>query len=662
MQSADLQPTQPIRPSNPQGAVTDAPIPATTGIDPAAVRRRRPRGANAPRSWRRRLAWWIPLGILMAVAVAGGGTAWRIRGAFQTVNSASTPAPSLTGGVLGGDDAVVIDTGPAKTAVAAGGRATRTAAAGVSGDAPTVIGGGEAAGPTATEVPGETTEDEPSALDVSATGTTDQGDVTTPLDMTGTGTATAEPASSTAVSDGGDVSTSLDMTETSLDVTGMATEAATATGAATGDGSATGEPSTPVGTPETVLSEVERIEDGGVEETPTTWYVEDGAGPVRMDDAPGGSSVMELPAEGAYAGQSVYFLPGTTYRLSGMVRLTAADDAGTLGVIFRGEDDARLTDDEPEPIRAEGTDFAEVTLDFTPPEGTTRVNVYLEKEAGPGALQADELSVRSIVPPAMVGASTAGPADDGTITLLFMGVDARPGEEIDINVRPDSLMVVHLNPEAKTCRVLSIPRDTRTEVEGYGLTKVNHALAVGGIDFQVQTVEAMLGIPIDHYVLIDFNGFEDLVDAVGGITIDVPEDFTTSGGTSFSAGPQTMDGKRALAYARDRSGPEGDFGRIERQQQIIRALVARSIGLDLLTSIGDLLPAVEQNVRTDLAVTDMVSLGSTYRSICSEEAITLLRLEGELATYDDPLIQAPLSYVIVDEAEIRRKVAALLEP
>ena len=84
--------------------------------------------------------------------------------------------------------------------------------------------------------------------------------------------------------------------------------------------------------------------------------------------------------------------------------------------------------------------------------------------------------------------------------------------------------------------------------------------------------------------------------------------------------------------------------------------------MDLLTSIGDLLPAMEQNVRTDLAVTDMVSIGSTYREICSDEAITLLRLEGELATFDDPLIQAPLSYVIVDEAEIRRKVAALLEP
>ena len=63
--------------------------------------------------------------------------------------------------------------------------------------------------------------------------------------------------------------------------------------------------------------------------------------------------------------------------------------------------------------------------------------------------------------------------------------------------------------------------------------------------------------------------------------------------------------------------------------------------MDLLTSIGDLLPAVEQNVQTDLAVTDMVSIRSTYREICSDEAITLLRLEGELATYDDPLIQAP---------------------
>lgn len=579
----------------------------------------------------------------MAVALAGGGTAWRVRETIQTVNSVSTPAPSTSGGVLGGDEGLVIDTGPAKTAMAAAGgptrtptqRTTATPAAGTSGGPPT-----ETATPEGTEPAPIPTR---AATDAS-TGET-PGPAAFGATQTPASTETSDP-SSTAVPDEGDVSTPLDATGAPVAL------------------DATAEAGTSDATPaqELVLSEVERITDGGFEEASTAWYVEDGAGPVQAGDAHGGSAVMELPAEGAYAGQSIYFIPGTTYRLSGWLRLTAAGDAGELGVIFRDEAGDRITGAEPEPVRVEATDFAQVALDFTPPEGAARVSVYLSKEAGPGALQADDLSVRSIVPPAIIGQSTEGPADDGTITLLFMGVDARPGEEIDINVRPDSLMVVHLDPEAKTCRALSIPRDTRTEVEGYGLTKVNHALAVGGIDFQVQTVEAMLGVAIDHYVLIDFNGFEDLVDAVGGITIDVPEAFTTSGGVQFEAGPQTMDGERALAYARDRSGPEGDFGRIERQQQIIRALVARSIGLDLLTSIGELLPAVEQNVRTDLAVTEMVSIGSTYREICSEEAITLLRLEGELATYDDPLLGAPLSYVIVDEAEIRRKVAALLEP
>ena len=91
-----------------------------------------------------------------------------------------------------------------------------------------------------------------------------------------------------------------------------------------------------------------------------------------------------------------------------------------------------------------------------------------------------------------------------------------PGEAIDGQVRPDSLMVVHLNPTSSACRVLSIPRDTRTELPGYGLTKINHALALGGIDYEVQVVSDLIDLPIDHYVLIDFTGFEDLVDASAG--------------------------------------------------------------------------------------------------------------------------------------------------
>ncbi|MER3485219.1 MAG: hypothetical protein C4345_03810, partial [Chloroflexota bacterium] len=248
------------------------------------------------------------------------------------------------------------------------------------------------------------------------------------------------------------------------------------------------------------------------------------------------------------------------------------------------------------------------------------------------------------------------------VTILLMGVDARPGVAFDIGVRPDSLMVLRLNPETGSCRILSIPRDTRTELPGYGLTKVNHALAVGGIPYQKQVVELLLGIPIDHYVLVDFAGFETLVDAVGGITIDVPEGFVAADGTVFVAGRQAMTGKQALAFARYRGGPDGDFGRIQRQQEVLRALIRRASGLNLVRSINDLLPAVRQHVRTDLSAAKIAGFALTYRDTCTADHLEVFRLEGYGATFDDPLLNLPLWYLVVDEAEIHRKVQMLLEP
>jgi LCP family protein required for cell wall assembly len=248
------------------------------------------------------------------------------------------------------------------------------------------------------------------------------------------------------------------------------------------------------------------------------------------------------------------------------------------------------------------------------------------------------------------------------MTILLMGVDARPGEAIDIGVRADSLMVLHLNARTGSCRLLSIPRDTRTELPGYGMTKINHALAVGGIEYQMQVVELLTGLEMDHYFLIDFNGFQDLVDAVGGIVVNVPEAFVANEGITFEAGRQTFTGQEALSYARWRGGADGDFGRMQRQQEILRALVRKAHSLDIVVSINELLPAVEQNIRTDLSPTQMANVADHYRDTCTGKAITMFQLEGTPAVYHDPMLDLDLYYIEVDEAELRRKVAALIEP
>lgn len=259
---------------------------------------------------------------------------------------------------------------------------------------------------------------------------------------------------------------------------------------------------------------------------------------------------------------------------------------------------------------------------------------------------------------AAVGITSQVQPDQGT-NILLMGVDARPGQAIDIGVRPDALMVLHLNPETGSCRVLAIPRDTRTELPGYGLTKVNHALAVGGIPYERQVVENLLGISIQHYGLIDFSGLTDLVNAVGGVTVDNPYAFSLDG-MDFAAGPIELDGAHALTYSRYRYGPDGDFGRVKKQQQVIRALMKKGAGLGTVTELNKLLPALQDHTRTDLTLPQMVVLAQQYGTRCTDSSIQMTELQGTVATYPDPLLKMDLSYVIVQPQEIKDKVAWLL--
>lgn len=243
-------------------------------------------------------------------------------------------------------------------------------------------------------------------------------------------------------------------------------------------------------------------------------------------------------------------------------------------------------------------------------------------------------------------------------TILLMGVDARPGESIDAGVRPDSLSVMHLNSDTGSCRILSIPRDTRVELPGYGQSKINHALAVGGIPYEALVVEQFLGVQIDHFALIDFSGVEELVDAVGGVTVTNERAFEIDE-YSFPEGQLTLDGAEALAYARFRGDEEGDFGRQRRQQQIIRALMSQTGGMDVVTGANQLLGAVEGHFKTDLSPTEMIDLANDYRSSCTSETLETTTMDGAIETHPDPLLDLNLSYVVIPDNEVQQRVAWL---
>ena len=245
---------------------------------------------------------------------------------------------------------------------------------------------------------------------------------------------------------------------------------------------------------------------------------------------------------------------------------------------------------------------------------------------------------------------------EGSVAILVMGVDARPGEPIDVNVRADSLSVVYLDGDDGSCRMLSIPRDTRVELPGYGQSKINHALSVGGVPYQVMVVEQLLGMDFDHFGLIDFAAATQLVDAAGGVTVANDVEFTTLGGTYFPAGTLDLNGEEALEYARYRGGPDGDFGRQERQQQIVRALLSRGATVDVVTAVPKLLSTVEGHIRTDLGPTEMIDLAQGFRSSCTQESLETAGLDGSVGNAYDDLLQMELSFVIVDEVEVRQKV------
>ncbi|MFV5172326.1 MULTISPECIES: LytR family transcriptional regulator [Bacillus cereus group] len=201
-------------------------------------------------------------------------------------------------------------------------------------------------------------------------------------------------------------------------------------------------------------------------------------------------------------------------------------------------------------------------------------------------------------------------ADKKPISILLMGTDQRESE----TSRSDSLMLFTLNPQKKSMKITSIPRDTYTEIIGKGKKdKINHAYAFGGIDMAVKTTENFLNVPVDHYIEVNMAGFKDIVDAVGGVDVNNDLDFT-SRDTHFAKGEIHLDGEKALKYTRMRyEDPRGDFGRQMRQRQVIQAVIKKGASVSSLASYGDVLKAIEKNVKTSLTQDQMFDIQKNYK-------------------------------------------------
>ncbi len=234
-------------------------------------------------------------------------------------------------------------------------------------------------------------------------------------------------------------------------------------------------------------------------------------------------------------------------------------------------------------------------------------------------------------------------------SVLMLGVDERAGDK----GRSDTIIVLTVNPNKNSIKMLSIPRDTRTDIIGHGtVDKINHAYAFGGVNMSVDTVENYLDIPIDYYVKMNMEGFADIVDAVNGI--DVKNDLNFKQGSyQFEEGNIHLDGKEALAYVRMRKNdPNGDFGRQKRQRQVIQGVIDKGSSISSLTRFDDILDAIGQNVKTDIAFNEMVEIQKNYKN--ARKTINQLTLEGSGEYIGD------IWYLVVPEEE-RLKVQTELK-
>ncbi|PJO43075.1 LCP family glycopolymer transferase [Lysinibacillus xylanilyticus] len=197
-------------------------------------------------------------------------------------------------------------------------------------------------------------------------------------------------------------------------------------------------------------------------------------------------------------------------------------------------------------------------------------------------------------------------------SVLMLGVDERKND----SGRSDTMIVITVNPEKHTMKMLSIPRDTRTEIIGHNsVDKINHAYAFGGVPMAVNTVEHFLDIPIDYYVFVNMEGFLQIIDTIGGVTIDNDMDLTYNT-YHYPKGEITLDGDNALIFSRIRyEDPRGDFGRQIRQRQIIEAVLKKASTPSILLKATDMLDVVGENVRMNFTMKDLIQLQSIYKQM-----------------------------------------------
>ncbi|MEO1147212.1 MAG: LCP family protein [Cyanobacteria bacterium J06638_22] len=245
------------------------------------------------------------------------------------------------------------------------------------------------------------------------------------------------------------------------------------------------------------------------------------------------------------------------------------------------------------------------------------------------------------------------------VNILVMGVDrvldAPEDSAAVFSGRSDTMLLVRLDPATHTVNLLSIPRDTQVSIPDLGITKINHANWEGGAELAAQTVsENFDNVEIDRYVRVDTDAFQEIVDLVGGVEVYVPEpmqytDVTQGLEIDLEPGLQVLNGDEAEQFARYRRGATGDIGRVQRQQQLLRALQTQVTRPSVIPQIPQAIELLQDHIDTNLSLEEMLAIANFAMGL-ERDNLQMVMLPGRFSTPGESIA----SYWILDPSSRAR--------
>lgn len=234
--------------------------------------------------------------------------------------------------------------------------------------------------------------------------------------------------------------------------------------------------------------------------------------------------------------------------------------------------------------------------------------------------------------------------------MLILGIDKREGS----SELTDTIIIYHISKWGEKDSLISIPRDTRVYLDGYGWNKINASYLYGGEEMIKNEIYKLTGIETDKFIIIDFSGFEEIIDILGGVEIVVEEHLHDPlSEADFNPGTYTMNGKQALSFARCRATAGGDFDRIARQQYLINEIIKQKFNLSIVDRAPQIIEVLNGKTQTDFTIWDFCSIG-----------FMLLFSGGDMNRVTIPTVSAyidNISFQIAEEEEVKEFLSDYLK-